>query len=523
MSALPPVEPRFTVNNVDNQHAFEQTFWRGINMFVMSLKDVSKANTAREKLNRIITVIINSITILFFCPIAGAFAIYGSQNRLSKLKIALTTNQPLTTLFHYFYRRDKVRGPGSEKPLNIYELCAFLKVNQTLKTIEIWDNTLSPKALKQISKALENNKTVTSLTIHGAPQSLSSVEALGKLLHNNSTLTTLSLENCGIQDSGIEIIARSLTTNTSLTSLNLRNNSISSHGATSLIWALNTNNKTLKELDLTKNKRVNFSCATHIIQNTMETGLEKIHFGLSSIMSFGIEHFSNALLKNENLKTLVLSGDRPYSLQEKKYKLDSESMTHLTTGLKGNDALKSLVLRAGAIANEAIPVLAQFLAENTTLESFEIIDNKLTTDSTCTLLQALISNKTITSLKLKHSIDWGNLSKNPTSLHALASNTTITSMDLSDNFSFNKNSTIQVLKHIIENNSTLKHLNLKGCCLFEAHLQELLSVLDLNTTLTTIELDDYNVKPSTLASINRILERNRLASSSQASTSTETV
>eukprot|EP00731_Ephydatia_muelleri_P002922 Em0001g2922a len=159
--------------------------------------------------------------------------------------------------------------------------------------------------------------------------------------------------------------------------------------------------------------------------------------------------------------------------------------------LRGNKVLTSLQLQGCGIEPEGLSELCSALEVNTTLTELDLSQNKFDDHSLASLEKMLRGNKVLTSLELLGcGIEPEGLSE---LCSALEVNTTLTELNLSFNTFDGHSSTI---------------LGPEG-------LSELCSALQMNTTLTELDLSSNTFDVHSLASLGKMLRGNKVLTSLQ--------
>jgi Ran GTPase-activating protein (RanGAP) involved in mRNA processing and transport len=132
-------------------------------------------------------------------------------------------------------------------------LAEALQNNSTLKQLYLFDYTLTPDMVKDVSRVLIVNCSLTLLDISENPIGDDGVTHLAEALKQNKTLVGLNISHCGITDAGVAPLAEALQINNSLRWLNVDGNNLTENGQTKL-----------RELAAKKsNFRVSFSLITY--------------------------------------------------------------------------------------------------------------------------------------------------------------------------------------------------------------------------------------------------------------------
>lgn len=132
-------------------------------------------------------------------------------------------------------------------------LVDFLKINKTLRSLDLSHIQISDPEAKALGGALKVNKTLTHLTLFNNQISSAGAQALGEaLLKVNKALTYLDMSKNQIRDDGAQALGEALKGNKTLRSLYLLGSGIGDAEAQALVEGLQ-NNKTLTFLNLLAN------------------------------------------------------------------------------------------------------------------------------------------------------------------------------------------------------------------------------------------------------------------------------
>ncbi|CAF1559186.1 unnamed protein product, partial [Didymodactylos carnosus] len=128
----------------------------------------------------------------------------------------------------------------SNKGLSAKDVRAIVntfKINTTLEWL-FPNNNISNEGATSIADALKVNKTLRQLDVSHNNISNEGATSIADALKINTTLTWMSISNNNISNEGATSIAHALKINTTLSSLGISNNNISNEGATSIADAL---------------------------------------------------------------------------------------------------------------------------------------------------------------------------------------------------------------------------------------------------------------------------------------------
>ena len=190
---------------------------------------------------------------------------------------------------------------------NVFELASVLRVNASLKVLNIMECNIQSSDSVHLAKALEENTTtqLQTLRLEGNPIGSKGAVAFASMLATNKSLASLSLSKCSIQGEGAVCLAKALEKNSTVREFDISENSIGSEGAVAFANMLATN-KSLVKFNM-------WSC---------------------SIQGEGAVAFASMLKKNQCLKTLGL-----YHAS-----VGVEGALELIESLKHNTTLEKLML-----------------------------------------------------------------------------------------------------------------------------------------------------------------------------------
>jgi len=268
-----------------------------------------------------------------------------------------------------------------------------------------------------------------------------------KELLTNPDLTTLDLSNCHIGNEGSRIIVKILRRNNTLTDLNLANNEIRDTGLKDLRKNPGLVKLTLKENQITS-IGVKDVAAHH--------NITYLDLGWNEVDPDGL----GILFKSSTLKYLNLN--RQFGVNRQSYRMDDSAIQVLADGLANNTTLLTLSLSDNNInGSQKIKKLAGALTLNTTLTSLDLSKNNISDTGMKVLSSILPDIKSLNTL---------NLSSNNINVRGIEA--------IGDNL--NKNTTLTEL-HLSRNN-----LGSEGA-------MGLAGLLIDNTTLTNLILDHNQI------------------------------
>ena len=371
-----------------------------------------------------------------------------------------------------------------------------------------WEiQTISSAGAVSKFRSLECNTSLEELDLSGNRQlAVGDSEAVGcaveRMLKVNRTLKVLNLTDCGLTNELVSYFANRLAQNHSVRKVILHSNNIGSTGAMSIFRSLE-HNTSLEELDLSGNSQLAggeseaVGCAIERMLNVNRT-LKILNLSGCNITDPIAKHILTGLTKNTSLVTLEmrspkLSGSCAVSLFQ-----------HMTTHCTLNIAVGEVnVLGVGKVKIDRGSlwcVIGDLIPENC-VEFFKALNNsglkvsKLNvqdlTDQTAEHFSiGLAESQSIQTLKLKlnsiSSIGVGSI------FRSLQHNTSLEELDLSGNSQLAEDD-IEAANHaynMLTVNMTLKVLNLSGCSLGIAVVVSVFRSLEHNTSLEELDLSE---------------------------------
>ena len=357
-------------------------------------------------------------------------------------------------------------------PSKVSTLCLALRVNTSLTSLDLSENSIGDEGASSLSEALRVNTSLTSLDLSENSIGDEGASSLSEALRVNTSLTSLDLSENSIGDEGASSLSEALRVNTSLTSLDLSDNSIGDEGASSLSEALRVNTS-LTSLDLRDNFIGDEGASSLSEALRVNTTLTSLGLICKSIGDEGASSLSEALRVNTTLTSLGLSCKS----------IGDEGASSLCEALRVNTTLTSLGLSCKSIGDEGASSLSEALRVNTTLTSLGLSCNSIGDEGASSLSEALRVNTTLTSLGLScNSIgDEGASSLS----EALRVNTSLTSLDLSDNSIGDEGASS--LSEALRVNTSLTSLDLRYNSIGDEGARSLSEALRVNTSLTFLE------------------------------------
>lgn len=148
-----------------------------------------------------------------------------------------------------------------------YDYFKQLRTNQQIKYIDLSNNNLSTKLIKEISIFLIKNTTVKTLLVNNTNLTNMSLFILTETLIHNVSIETLYLSSNNIDNEGMQLISNLLKCNHNIKNINLSNNRFDLLGIKYFTDALESN-KNINYCDLSMN-HMNYYTAQYIIKSCL--------------------------------------------------------------------------------------------------------------------------------------------------------------------------------------------------------------------------------------------------------------
>jgi NLR family CARD domain-containing protein 3 len=304
-----------------------------------------------------------------------------------------------------------------------------------------------------LEDALKRNTTLTTLCL--SDSGVAAVELVSAVLKVNTSLKSLYLGNNSIRNKDAAALGAVLKVNTSLTRLYLWGNLIRDEGVALILSILTEWNATLTVLDLF-NCSVSLSLQSAItdIVNANASGIRLLHAeGKHDLSSKGIgvreaKQLGKELGENIALTTLVLN----------KNNIGHLGSVDIAEALIKNRTLTSIELDDNSIGDAGSAAVAASIQENNVLTKLSLNGNSIGLTGVTAFAMALQRNTSIRELGLgRNSI--GNDSAVAIA-NALRRNDTVARLDLDGN-SISDNGAMSLLNVLKDYNCTLTQLNLQ--------------------------------------------------------------
>ena len=274
-----------------------------------------------------------------------------------------------------------------------------LKINKSLKELNMSENVITSNGAKQIATAIRINTTLEKLDLSCNRISNDGVSFISDGLKKNNSLQELNISRNEITSEGAQYIAEAIQVNTTLEKINVSCNAISDNGAAAISYSLQFNNS-LQELNMSRNE-ITSKGAQYIAEAIqINTTLEKINVSCNAISDDGAVAISYSLQFNNSLQELNMSRNE----------ITSEGVKKITEVIQVNTTLKHLDLSINKIADDGANFISDVLQFNTSLQELNILHSCITNKGIKEITEAIQINSTLQNI---------NISKNQISLEGL--------------------------------------------------------------------------------------------------------
>jgi Ran GTPase-activating protein (RanGAP) involved in mRNA processing and transport len=234
-------------------------------------------------------------------------AAFALQNK--RVIHALVQNRSIKTLSLFW-------GGSNDKGAKV--VAAILKENSTIEAVKLYNNKITREeaketkitreGVKEVAEALKVNKTLRSVDLSRNQIGVGAAKAIANALKVNKTLRSVDLSRNQLGVGAAKAIANALKENTSLQSIYLYGNKIGVDGAKAIAEALK-DNTCLQSMDLDKNEIGNEGAMA--IAGTLKenASLRELYVGWNNICDEGAKAIAEALKANTSLQELNIQGN----------------------------------------------------------------------------------------------------------------------------------------------------------------------------------------------------------------------
>ena len=238
-----------------------------------------------------------------------------------------------------------------------------LKINKSLKELNMSENEITSNGAKEIATAISTNTTLEKLDLSCNEISNDGVSFISDGLKNNNSLQEVNISRNKITSEGAQYISDAIRINTTLAKLDLSYNALSDDGAAAIIDSLQFNNS-LQELNISKNE----------------------------ITSEGVTKIAQVIRVNTTLKHLDLSIN----------KIVDVGANLIGDGLKSNISLQELNISYNSITNKGIKKITEAIQTSLTLQNVNISKNNISIEGLFCFMEAVKNNCVLQVVNITH-------------------------------------------------------------------------------------------------------------------------
>ena len=264
-----------------------------------------------------------------------------------------------------------------------------IKVNKTLKKLDVYHNSISDDGAAAISDGLKCNISLQELNMSLNKITSEGAKMIGEAIKMNKILQKLDICSNSISDDGAAAISDGLKCNISLQELNMSLNKITSEGAKMIGEAIKVNT-TLQKLNIANNSISDDGAAAISDGLKCNISLQELDTSYNNITSKGAKMIAEAIKVNKTLQKLNIAN----SIYD--YGADA-----ISDGLKCNISLQELDMSYNNITSEGAKMIAEAIKVNTTLHTLYLSQyNNDALSVNMTVLTAVYHNNTLMTLTL---------------------------------------------------------------------------------------------------------------------------
>ena len=296
-----------------------------------------------------------------------------------------------------------------------------LELNKTLQILDISDNHLSDEGTVAVSESLEKNIGIQVLNLSGNFITDIGTKSIAKLLQNNKIIKVLILSQNVITSQGAMRVAEALILNTTLLKLDTSCNRLSDEGVMAISDCLKINTM-IQELNISNNEITNVG-ATKIAETLQSNAsLTKLDISNNALSIKGALAISDYLKNNKTLQELNISNNRApdgeifinfspsntlqYDIINIFHanKLDISNNTIcsavISSCIKNNECLQDLNISENQITSDGARSIAEAIAVNSKLQRLDISKNYIKSEGLMCLLK--INNSVLQFLNITY-------------------------------------------------------------------------------------------------------------------------
>ena len=280
-------------------------------------------------------------------------------------------------------RTNKITKEGAIK------ITEAIKVNKTVRELQLGGNNISNDGAATISDALKSNDSLQILDISFNQINGEGAIKVAEAIKVNKTLLKLDMCRNKISDDGAAAISDALKSNNSLQILNISFNQINGEGAIKVAEAIKVN-KTVRELQLGGNNISNDGAATISDALKSNDSLQILDISFNQINGEGAIKVAEAIKVNKTVQKLYISCNN----------ISDDGAAAISDALKSNNSLQMLCMPVNKITSEGAKVIAEAIKVNKTVQELRIYGNYISDDGAAAISDALKSNNSLQILSM---------------------------------------------------------------------------------------------------------------------------
>ncbi|KAM5172751.1 NACHT, LRR and PYD domains-containing protein 3-like [Mantella aurantiaca] len=257
-------------------------------------------------------------------------------------------------------------------------LASGIRNNQTLRTLILSNNNLEGSHFSDVMAALTTSR-IEELQLYNNRLTDRSCPHLASGIRNNQTLRTLGLSNNNLEGSHFSDLMAALTTSR-IEELQLYNNHLTDRSCPHLASGIR-NNQTLRTLILSYNN-LEGSHFSDLMAALTTSRIEELHLDNNHLTDRSCPHLTSGIRNNQTLRTLILSHN---NLEGSHF---SDLMAALTTS-----RIEELHLMSNHLTDRSCPHLASGIRNNQTLRTLILSYNNLEGSHFSDLMAALTTSR----------------------------------------------------------------------------------------------------------------------------------
>ena len=268
-------------------------------------------------------------------------------------------------------------------------LAEAIQVNNTVTEMIVDRNSIGDDGARSLAQAIQTNHVMSALHLDRNNIGDAGAQALAEAVRVNQTLTALFLSRNNIGDAGAQALAEAVRVSQTLTMLRLDNNNIADAGAQALAEALRAN-KTATVVTLAANNIGDTGAQAFAETVKVNKTLTGINMGNNLISATGAEALAEAIRVNETVVVINLKGNS----------IGDAGAQALAEAVRASQTLIALHLGSNSIGNAGVQALAEALKVNNTVIEITLEKNSISDSGVQALAEAVRVNQTLTTLHL---------------------------------------------------------------------------------------------------------------------------